>query len=300
MSYLRMANYILSSRDEFLIGRFRAMASPCEVIVETTQQKIASRAARIASDEALRIEKVFSRYRDDNIVHQINNSAAQPVTVDEETADLLDFAQQCYELSEGLFDITSGILRRAWRFDNSQQIPAQSTIEALLPLVGWDKVTWKRPRLILPEGMQIDFGGIGKEYAVDRAVTLVREAIDVEFLINFGGDLHASGPPTGGKPWRIGVEHFSRTGNAMSTIELLRGALTTSGDTYRHIEHQGIRYGHVLHPQTGWPVPDAPYSVSVLSNSCTEAGILSTLALLMGAEAEQFLQNQGVKYWCQR
>lgn len=300
MAYLGMANYTLSSRDEFLIGRFKAMASPCEVLVDSTKKTVASRATRIASDEALRIEKTFSRYRDDNLVYRINNSTAKAIKVDEEMADLLDFANQCYDISDGLFDITSGILRRAWRFDGSQQLPTQEAIDALLPLVGWDKVTWSRPWLTLPEGMQIDFGGIGKEYAVDRAVTLVRRVIDAEFMINFGGDLHASGPPKSGKPWNVGVEHVNQTGKAVSFIKLWRGALTTSGDTHRYIEHEGIRYGHILHPRTGWPVKGAPSSVSVLSNSCTEAGILSTLAHLQGQDAEKFLENQNVKYWSQR
>ncbi|MBX2878537.1 MAG: FAD:protein FMN transferase [Granulosicoccus sp.] len=299
MPYLGMADYTYSSRDEFLIGRFRAMASPCEVIVDSRDQAIVTRATEIACDEALRIESKFSRYRDDNIVHRINNSASEPVEVDTETGDLLDFAQQCYTLSDGLFDITSGILRRAWNFQ-TQQLPSQEVIESLLPLVGWEKLSWKRPWLTLPEGMQIDFGGIGKEYAVDRTVNLVRKVIDEAFLINFGGDLHASDAPTSDRPWQIGVEHSSLSGKAVKSIELLRGALTTSGDTYRYIEHKGIRYGHILHPQTGWPVTDAPCSVSVLGNSCTEAGILSTLALLMGSNAEQFLQNQNVRYWCQR
>jgi len=295
-----MANYTVSSRDEFLVGQFRAMASPCEIIVETRSQSVLNRAADVAFREAVRIEKTYSRYRDDSIVGKINQSAGHRVKVDDEAANLLDFANQCFELSDGLFDITSGVLRRAWKFDEKQLLPDRDVTDALIALVGWERVRWQRPYITLPKDMQIDFGGIGKEYAVDRTVGLIKAALDQSFLVNFGGDLHASAPPSSGEPWSVGVEHHSREGVAVNTIKLLRGALTTSGDAHRYIEHNGVRYGHVLHPKTGWPVPDAPHSVSVLSNSCTEAGVLSTLAMLKGADAEQFLQEQDVRYWCQR
>lgn len=295
-----MQNYTVTSRDEFLVGGFRAMASPCEIIVNTRSQAVMQQAASAACTEALRIEKTFSRYRDDNIIYAINNSGGQRIKVDEETANLLDFANQCYDLSDGLFDITSGVLRRAWNFTSNEPPPDKSSVDALLPLVGWDLVRWQRPYITLPDNMQIDFGGIGKEYAVDRTVGLVKTLTDAPFLVNFGGDLHASAPPTSGKPWAVGIEHHSQDGMAVNTIKLLRGAVTTSGDSHRYIEYNGTRYGHVLHPKTGWPVPDAPHSVSVLSNSCTEAGVLSTLAMLQGAGAEQFLEDQGVRFWCQR
>jgi len=295
-----MLDYTVTSRDEFLIAEFRAMASPCELIVDSQSHIILNVAADIAYREALRIENTFSRYLDNNVIARINNANGEPVEVDDETANLLDFAHQCFEISDGLFDITSGVLRRAWRFDDKQQLPKKSDTDALLPLVGWQKVTWKRPSITLPTGMQLDFGGIGKEYAVDRTVNLIKNAIDCAFLVNYGGDLHASEAPSRGKPWSIGIEHYQHGGQAVSAIQLLRGALTTSGDTYRFIQKEGIRYGHVLHPATGWPVADAPHSVSVMSNTCTEAGILSTLAMLQGKNAEQFLRKQEVKFWCQR
>lgn len=290
----------LTQHEHYFAINFQAMASPCEVLIETSSRKIAKQLGKIARDEALRIERTFSRYRDDNIVHKINQSGGVLVEVDEETARLLDFADNCFALSDGLFDITSGVLGQVWQFDGSDNIPLESDVSRLLTLVGWEKVNWQTPFFALPQDMQIDFGGIGKEYAVDRTVVLLREATDLPFLVNFGGDLHASGAPKNQSAWVVGIEATRGTGTAIKTIELKRGALTTSGDAQRFLLKDGIRFGHVLHPKTGWPVRDAPASVTVAGNSCTESGVLSTLALLHGAKAESFLKSHDVDFWCQR
>jgi thiamine biosynthesis lipoprotein len=80
-------------------------------------------------------------------------------------------------------------------------------------------------------------------------------------------------------------------------LDLEHGALATSGDSRRYLLRAGVRYGHILHPRTGWPVPGAPRSVSVAASSCTEAGLLATMALLQGSRAQAFLDDEGVRYW---
>ncbi|MEE9333733.1 MAG: FAD:protein FMN transferase [Granulosicoccaceae bacterium] len=290
----------ITQHEHYFSIQFRAMASPCELLIEANSQKEAKRLGKITRNEALRIEAAFSRYRDDNIVHKVNNSDGVSVQVDAETAKLLNFADQCFALSEGLFDITSGVLGRVWQFDGSDNIPLENDVLGLLPLIGWDKVSWNAPHFSLPSGMQIDFGGIGKEYAVDRVVNLLRATTDAPFLVNFGGDLHAGRAPLKQTGWIVGIEAMRKSSDAVNTIELQRGALTTSGDAQRFLQKDGIRYGHVLNPKTGWPVVDAPASVTVAGNSCTESGILSTLALLHGANAETFLESNDVVFWCQR
>lgn len=289
----------IDRRGNLWIGRFNCMASPCEVLIECKRKSDAKVLIELAKDEALRIEQKFSRYRDDNIVFRINHGGER-IEVDEETARLLDFAKNCYDLSDGWFDITSGILRRAWRYGDDAHIPRQDQIEALLPQIGWHRLVWEKPFLTVPQGMEIDFGGIGKEYAVDSASRLLTSNGDDSFMINFGGDCHASGPQADGSPWMTGIEDPRRPGDATAIIQLKRGALATSGDVFRFILHAGKRYGHILNPQTGWPNPDSPLSVTVAAATCTEAGILSTLAMLQGPDAETFLHNQGVRYWCYR
>lgn len=299
MSGLRYVTKLERSRGGWR-GTFHAMASPCEVLVDHESSRVARRLLEIASREAWRIERKFSRYRNDSVVHDIHSSRGQPIDVDEETARLLDFADRCYRLSEGRFDITSGVLRRAWKFDGSDRIPTEAQVEACLPFIGWEKVSWNAPTLVLPEGMEIDFGGIGKEYAVDRVLTMLDEQTEAAVLVNFGGDLHVSGPRRGDFAWRVGIEAPSGGDRAEREIEIRSGALATSGDARRFLLRDGVRYPHVLDPRTGWPVRDAPRSVTALAGSCTEAGLLTTMALLHGADAEAFLESEGVQHWCLR
>ena len=281
---------------DLLAVRFTAMASPCEVLVPSMSHHAALAIGAVAAQEAWRIEKKFSRYRDDSVTAWIHRNRGIAIAVDEETAALMDFARQCFDLSEGLFDITSGVLRRVWRFDGSERIPDTAAVDALLPLIGFAKLQWNPPRLLLPEGMELDFGGIGKEYAVDRAYELLAARNTIPFLVNLGGDLRANRRPSHG-PWQVGIERPDTEREPSLLLDLEHGALATSGDSRRYLLKDGVRYGHILHPGTGWPVPGAPRSVTVAASSCTEAGLLASMALLHGSRARAFLDEEGARYW---
>lgn len=289
----------LRSENGCWVGSFEAMASPCQVHFDSQSRDGAARLLGAAIDETQRIERKFSRYRKDSVVQAIN-TGGKAVEVDEETARLLDFADRCYRLGDGLFDITSGVLRRVWRFDGSDRIPSAEAVEALRPLIGWNKVRWDAPRIELPAGMEIDLGGIGKEYAVDRITALLQECGAGPVLVNLGGDLRVSGPRSTGGAWIVGIEDAAHCGAPVRRLDLHAGALATSGDARRFLERDGVRYGHILDPRTGWPVAGAPRSVTVLADSCTSAGLVATLAILQGADAESFLASQGLKSWCFR
>lgn len=285
------------------------MASPCQVLLDVADRVQAEKLVKLAQDEALRIQNKFSRYRDDNIIYQINHADGLPVKVDDETAALLDYAHQCYELSEGSFDITSGVLREVWTFDGSDRIPQTEQVTKLLGRIGWHKVSWQKPAITLPKGMEIDLGGIGKEFAVDRTAMLLAAECNQSVLVNFGGDLCATGERRNGHGWIVGVEDPANIEKAPTAdkkkhsteeFELIRGGIATSGDTRRYLLKDGVRYSHILDPKTGWPVLDAPHSITVVANSCTEAGILATMAMLQGKSAESFLAEQNVTYWCVR
>ena len=288
---------VVEARGENILAvRFTAMASPCEVLLPSMSRHAALEIGTVAAQEAWRVEKKYSRYRDDSVTAWIHANRGTTIEVDEETASLMDFASQCFDLSEGLFDITSGVLRRVWTFDGSDRIPDAAAIEGLLRVVGFDKLQWQSPHLLLPAGMELDFGGIGKEYAVDRAYQLLAARDRTPFLVNFGGDLRANRPPPHG-PWQVGIERPDTDREATMVLDLEHGALATSGDSRRYLLKDGIRYSHILNPLTGWPAPDSPRSITVAASSCTEAGLLSTVALLHGAEAQAYLEEQGVRYW---
>jgi thiamine biosynthesis lipoprotein len=290
----------IEARGENLLAVvFSAMACSCEVLLPLMSRHVALEIGAVVAQEAWRVESKYSRYRDDSVIAWLHENRGTTIVVDEETASLIDFASQCFELSEGLFDVTSGVLRRAWTFDGSDRVPEATSIERLLPLVGFEKLQWDAPRLLVPAEMELDFGGIGKEYAVDRAYDLLAARDWGPFLINFGGDLRANRPPSHG-PWQVGIERPDMDRDATMILDLESGALATSGDSRRYLVRDGIRYGHVLNPLTGRPVPDAPRSVTVAASSCTEAGLLSTLALLHGAGAQTYLDEQSVRYWLQQ
>jgi thiamine biosynthesis lipoprotein len=279
---------------------FRAMASPCDVRVDSDDADLVVRLGQIAEAEALRIEHKYSRYRPDSVLSQINQSHGADLVVDHETAELLDYAASCYALSRGRFDITSGVLRKLWTFDGSDGVPTQAAVAALLPQVGWSKISWRRPELKLPQGMELDLGGLGKEYAVDASLLKVRAASNAPTLVNFGGDLRVTGPRADGRRWTVAIESVDAPSAAEAYLEIDAGALTTSGDARRFLLKNGVRYSHILDPRTGWPVKDPPRSVTVAAATCLEAGILSTLAMLHGRGAERFLKREAVKAWVLR
>ena len=295
-----MASLVVSKEPTYFAARFTAMASPCEVLIETTSEPLARRLADEVAKCAWRIEHKFSRYRDDSVIHKINSTAGTPTEVDDETANLLDFAATLTRLSDGRFDITSGVLRRAWTFDGGSHVPTQAEIDALLPNVGWQKVKWNRPTLTLRPGMQIDFGGIGKEYAVDAACALADAiAPGTSVLVNFGGDVAVRHARRDEQPWRVGIEDAARAERAARLVNLTRGAIATSGDARRFALKDGHRYSHILDARTGWSIEGAPRSITVVADTCTQAGTLTTLAMLQGSSAEVFLRDAGVQFWLQ-
>lgn len=293
--------FAMQHKSDHYCGRFYAMASPCELLIDTQDEKLAKQLTSIAQAEVTRIEKKFSRYRTDNLLHQINHSQGQSVIIDDETYRLLLFANTCFELSDGMFDLSSGVLRKAWNFNGSDQLPSPELVSSLLPRVGWQRLRFTSNELIMPADMELDFGGIGKEYAVDCVAKLCNQlAPKLSVVVNFGGDIQVTCPRKKDQCWHIGIESLQGEDLTAQLLHIKAGGLATSGDARRFLLKDGKRYSHILNPNTGYPVEDAPRSVTVAASHCIQAGLLATLALLQGPEAEQFLQNQNVQFWCYR
>jgi thiamine biosynthesis lipoprotein len=277
---------------------FSAMASVNELQIWADAETDARRGADAAIADALRIEAKYSRFRDDSVVTRINRAAGNAeVPIDQETAALLRYADQCYLLSGALFDITSGALRRAWDFRRTPpRLPTDAELEAAVSAIGWGDVEWNEQAVRLPRtGMEIDFGGVCKEYAADRMATLCLEHGLDHVLVNLGGDVRVAGPQPDGAPWRVVIRHPRRSGEVIVTVELASGALATSGDYERFFEIDEVRYCHLLNARTGWPVRHWQ-SVSVVAPLCVIAGSCSTIAMLLEATGEAFLDSQGVRY----
>lgn len=295
---------LVKNEDSYGIT-FNAMASPCEVIIQSTDKHLATKLGNDIASEVWRIEDKYSRYNPCSVCGVINNSAGHSIAIDEETYLLLNFADQCYQLSDGLFDISAGVLRKVWSFQGSQSdknnFPTVTQVNQVLTNVGWPKIHFDPKQITLMKGMEIDFGGIGKEYAVDRAIIIARQLTNHPVLVNLGGDLAVTSSRVNNEPWKVAIEQPDIDNKHTDMIVSLKsGALATSGDARRFIINNGKRYGHILNAKTGWPVEQAPRSITVVAPQCIQAGILATLALIQGAEAEKFLEEQEIKFWARR
>ena len=279
---------------KLLKRQFRAMAAEHELQLLCDDADRARRAADAAIADVHRIEAKYSRYREDSLTTRINRGAGgAPVAIDAETAALLRYADQCHALSGGKFDLTSGVLRRVWDFRREPpELPGQAAIAATVALIDWASVEWDDRAIRLPRpGMEIDFGGIGKEYAADRVATICIEHGLRHGLVNLSGDIRAIGPQADAVPWRIGIRHPRRDGVAIAGFDLVAGALATSGDYERFIEVGGRRCSHILDPRTGMPVSHWQ-SVSVVAPLCVVAGSCATIAMLLEHDGPAFLDAQ--------
>ena len=276
---------------------FFAMASRCEVCLEGIDAEEAQSVCTLAEDEVVRLERKFSRYRPDSELSRINRAAhaGEAIEVDAEVASLLGYADIAYRESDGLFDITSGLLREVWDFKVAR-LPKLEAIAALLPRIGFEKLRLTAGRLNFAVGrMELDFGGLGKDYAADRAAEICLEAGARSGFVNLGGDIRVIGSLPGGAPWVFGVSHPRDPDRPLVTIDLTEGALATSGDYERFIEVDGKRYCHILNPRTCWPA-DGVMSASVVADRALVGGTLSTIAMLKGHEARRWLDARPVSY----
>lgn len=273
------------------------MGCPCELRFDTDTEEAFARAVGQCLREVRRFERKFSRYLPDSVTATINRAAGRAsVPIDRETAAILRYAAVCYEQSGGLFDITSGVFRHVWH-PHRTALPSQRELDACVAKVGWDKVRCSERRVSLPlRGMELDFGGVVKEYAADAAAMLARRAGIRHGLVNLGGDVCIVGPQANGQPWPIGIVHPLHTDSAIATLLLAEGALTTSGSYERFVEIEGRRYSHLIDPRTGWPV-DGLLSVSVVANQAIVAGSIASVALLQQqADGLDWLERCGTPY----
>ncbi len=278
---------------------FKAMACVNELSIYASNKRRAEAVAKKAIDAVNSLESRYSRYLPDSLLTRINDSAgdSRGVAVDEETTALLNYSQTCFEQSDGMFDITSGVLRRIWNFDDGK-LPTDDEVSDMLQLIGWDKVIWDGSHIALPvAGMELDFGGVVKEYAADTCATLCRDLGIRHGLVNMGGDIHVIGPHPDGSSWKIGIQSPDDPDCIATTVSLKYGGLASSGDYRRSIVIDGKRYGHILNPKTGWPV-EGLRAVSVVAPQCLIAGSTSTIAMLKGKAGKKWLDEVGLPYLC--
>ncbi len=284
----------------FRLG-FNAMGTRCEILYAASSVEEADPFRQDALAWIHHFVARYSRFRKDSLIGRINAAAGTAaVEIDEEDARLFDLCETLHFQTEGLFDPTTLPLSILWDFKAEKpRVPEEAEIQAALPKVGWTKVHREGNSIQLPEkGMGLDFGGFGKEYAVDRMADLAHKHGLENALIDFGGDVHALGSPPDVPAWRVGVEDLDHPGRARFVLGLSNQGVATSGNYLRFFEHEGRRYGHLLDHRTGYPASNACLSATVVSRSCLEAGVLATCSLLEGNDAglariERFFGAEG-------
>ena len=263
---------------------FRAMSTICRV----SFQAPATLAAEFR-EEVLNwvgwFEARYSRFIPDSLISRINAAAGRDwVEVDGETDALFNLCQEMIFFTRGVFDPTALPLIRLWNWKAKPPvIPDEQSISRARELVGWRKVQRRAGGIFLPQpGMCLDLGGIGKEYAVDRVLTMgLKRGIET-ILVDFGQDVRVHGKPPGRDAWHVGLQDPRNLNCCWTGVASTNSAVATSGDGVRQFTHQGKRYGHILDPRTGHPVSNGALAVSIIAPHCTFAGILSTAAFILG------------------
>jgi thiamine biosynthesis lipoprotein len=272
-----------------LIERSRvSMGSQLTLSAWTTNEPAADVAFEHVFREFDRLEALLSVWKDGSDVVRLNKSAGiAPVHVSAETIEVLELAHDASVQTNGKFDITFGALADIWKFDHDQDnsIPTREAIEKRLPLVNYEEVVTDRAAgtaFIKKPGMRVHLGGIGKGYAVDRAVAMLKQQQLTDFMIQSGGDLYVSGT-NGGKPWKLGVADPRGAHDVFATLELGDGTFSTSGDYERSFVKDGVRYHHLIDPDRGEPARGCR-SVTIVTNRAVMADVLSTGVFILGPD----------------
>ena len=266
---------------------FQAMGTACQVDFSCASE---ARAREFKAEVVAWVESFearFSRFRPDSLISRLNAGAGREgVELDEEGESLVGLIDWYHWSTGGVFDPSALPLLRLWDYHNPEaKVPSEAEVRAALEKVGWKKVIHRDRTLRLPEpGMGVDVGGIGKEYAVDIVLQMGTARGFPSVHVNFGNDLRVFGPAPQGGAWLVGLEDPRHAGVCWGGLGVTREAVTTSGDYMRYFMKDGRRFGHILDPRTGWPVSNGCQSVTVVAPTCTEAGILSTTAFILGAE----------------
>jgi thiamine biosynthesis lipoprotein len=276
--------------------RWTALGTTCEVQFACADDALAARFETGAVAWVADFEARYSRFRPDSVIGRINAAAGREwVEIDAEMEQLLDFCASVHFLTQGTLDVTATPVLRLWDYKAAApRVPTDAEVAAALRLVGWAKVQRAPGRVFLPEpGMALDFGGWGKEYAVDAVAALARSLGITRALVDFGHDLHAVGAAPGKPGWHVGLEDPANpTGPCRGSLAAADLAVASSGDYLRGFTVGGRRYGHIIDPRTGRPVANGCRQATVVAPTCLQAGVLSTTLFILGPEAGLRLAGQ--------
>ncbi len=267
--------------------RFQAMGTTCEIQHAVPDRAAGQAFVREAVAWVHAFEARYSRFRPGSLIGRINAAAGRDwVAIDAEAERLFALADQIHILTRGIIDPTLLPLLRLWNYRaTAPRVPSPDEITAASAKTGWKRVRREPGRIYLPEaGMGLDLGGFGREYAADRVMDIARAHGIPNVLIDFGHDVRVLGAPPGAPCWAVGIEDPRMPGTVCARIAVTDAGVATSGDYARYFEAGGRRFGHIIDPRDGYPVSNECRSVTVVANSCLEAGLLTTTAFVLGPD----------------
>src|ERR1700730_10809174 len=274
-----------------LVERARAaMGSELRLTAWTTDEAAAVAAFDAVFAEFERLEALMSVWRPGSDILRLNAAAGEhPVSVSPEVVEVLSIARQVSEWTDGTFDVTFGALSDLWKFDHDQDntIPDPAIVRERLPLVDYRALDID-PRggtaFLRRKGMKVHLGGIGKGYAVDRAVAIIRSRGLRDFMIQAGGDLYVAGQRDG-RPWRLGIrDPRGPVGKSFAVLDLSDGTFSTSGDYERFFIRDGRRYHHILDLSLGEPARKSR-SLTIVTDRAVIADALAKGVFILGPRA---------------
>ncbi len=292
IAFILVVSIFLNVKPVLVERAFYVMGTILEFKLYCGDRGFCNQAISNAYLEVKKLDDMLSNYKADSKLSEVNSLAGTgKIPVPREFIDLTERSLFFSNLTGGAFDITVGKLIELWRQGQQKNaLPDSETVKKTISdCVGFDKIKLYSKEEIIEINSQcvsIDFGGIGKGYAIDRAVAILKKKGIESGIINFGGEIFAIGAPPGSSGWSIGVHNPLKADEPLSFIEVKDMAVSTSGDYERYFEIRGKRYSHIIDTRTGIPV-DAVPSVTVLSRSATDADALSTAISVMGKDKSQ-------------
>jgi thiamine biosynthesis lipoprotein len=285
--------------DDGEVRRSRVMMGTVVEIMAAGEDNIdLETAVEAAFVEMERLDKLLSRYNATSDVSRLSQSdSGGDVAV--ETAAVIALGLEIAQQSGGAFDMTLGRLKSLWAFDKeSPRVPDQKILSMSLAGIGPHSLALQGRQVSKKNSqLQLDLGGIGKGYAVDRAIAILKQYGVTSAAVNAGGDMYLLGQRQE-RDWRIGIQHPREEGGVLETVQISDRAVVTSGDYERFFEQDGIRYHHIFDPQNGMPAR-ACQSVTIITDSVALGDALATAVFVLGPKAglkflEQFPQAEGL------
>ncbi len=267
-----------------------AMGCTCTVRACGADAAALREAVAAALDEVDRLDRLMSHYRPQSPLSRLNREAGKgPVAVDPELFAVIAESLRWSRESDGAFDVTVGPLMKAWGFfPDDGRVPSDAELGAARETVGHRHVVLDEAGRTVRfdrAGVMIDLGGIGKGYALDRVVSLLRARGVASALVSLGGSsVYGLGAPPGEKAWEVGIQDPTAPARTAFTVGLRDRALSVSGGYGRSFEQDGVTYAHVLDPRTGRPV-EGVLSVAVLGETGTAGDALDNVLFVLGPEA---------------